>query len=408
MKRTERRFVVFCGLAAFIAAPALMTRAETDQATGTAAPVAYAYVQTSKGVVLYDEAADGRLTLDSASPFPTAGQLIGSTGSYVVTLGETLVHLYRVTTNGRIGAQVAQAKMADYSGGLCGSATGGVLDHTGQFIEILFNPTIYVSQPCTAYQTYRIGKSAGSLTFVGSAEVDSNVGNVLGPLTQTSDNRFGYALDVYVPEVRLAGFSRESSGALDNMSFSESDPQPPQPYSYYPLLTAEAPNDRLAIALGSVEFLGSPDVADGPVQLASYTVDLNGNISSTNTWETMPTPDVGPTLLRLSPGGGVLAVAGGTCSWCVLSTGSGKNGLQVFRFNGVNPISHYTGVLTTDPIEQLEWDNDSHLFALSVETGKLRVYRVTTSSYSEAPGSPVIVKGANGPGPNGLVVVPVK
>lgn len=408
MKRTGRRFVVFCGLAALTAAPLRTAMAETGAATGTAAPVAYAYVQTNKGVLLYDEAADGRLTLDSASPFATAGQLIGSTGSYVVTLGETLVHLYRVTTHGRIGAQAAQAKMANYSGGLCGSAAGGVLDHTGQFIEILFNPTIYVSEPCTAYQTYRINKSTGSLTFVGSAEVDSNVGSDLGPLTQTSDNPFGYALDVYLPEVHLAGFSRESSGALDNMSFSESDPQPPDPYDYYPLLAAEAPNDRLAIALGSVEFLGSPDVADGPVQLASYSVDGSGNISSTNTWEKMPTPDVGPTLLRLSPGGGLLAVAGGMCSWCKLSTGSGKNGLQVFRFNGANPITHYTGVLTTDPIEQLEWDYDSHLFALSIETGKLRVYRVTTSRYSEAPGSPVIVKGANGPGPNGLVVVPAK
>jgi hypothetical protein len=148
-------------------------------------------------------------------------------------------------------------------------------------------------------------------------------------------------------------------------------------------------------------------VADGPVQLASYSVDGSGNISSTNTWQNMPTPDVGPTLLRISPGGGLLAVAGGTCSWCVLSADTAGNGLQVFHFNGANPITHYTGVLTTDPIEQMEWDNDSHLFALSDEAGKLRVYRVTTSGYSEAPGSPVTVKGkVNATGPYGLAVVP--
>jgi len=56
----------------------------------------------------------------------------------------------------------------------------------------------------------------------------------------------------------------------------------------------------------------------------------------------------------------------------------------------------------------MEWDNNSHLFALSKETGKLRVYRVTTSGYSLAPGSPIAIKGANGTGPNGLTVVTVK
>ncbi|MBS1803585.1 MAG: hypothetical protein JST28_09460 [Acidobacteria bacterium] len=374
----------------------------------TAAPIAYVYVQTTSGVLLYDESADGRLTLDSASPFKTAGQLIGSTGSYVVTLGQTLVHLYPVTTKGRIGAQAAQVTMAKYTDGQCGSPRSGVLDHTGQYVEILFNPTYNATQPCTAYQTYKIGKSTGTLTFVGSAEADSNIGNVLGPVAQTSNNRFGYAIDVNLPEVRLAGFVRESAGALTNLDFSESDPEPPQPYDYYPLQVTEAPNNRLAMALGTVKFLGSPDVADGPVQLASYTVDSSGNISSTNTSDKMPTPDVGPTLLRISPGGGLLAVAGGACSWCMLLPATGVSGLQIFRFNGANPITHYTGVLTKDPIEQMEWDNYSHLFALSKETGKIRVYRVTTSSYSLIPGSPMTIKGANGTGPNGLVVVSLK
>lgn len=400
MKRSEKRLVLSCAMAAFAAAPAWAATESTD-ATTTAAPIAYAYVQTNKGVLLYDEAADGRLTLDSASPFATAGQLIGSTGSYVVTLGKTLLHLYRVTANGRIGAQTAQATMAKYSGGTCGSANRGVLDHTGQFVEILF-------EPCPAFQTYRIGKSAGSLTFVGSAEVNTNVGSSLGPLSQTSDDRFGYALDVYVPEVQLDGFVRESSGALANLSFSESDPQPPEPYMYYPWQQAEAPNDKLAMALGSVEFIGSPLVAAGPVQLASYSVDASGNISSTNTSDKMPTPDVGPTLMRVSPGGGLLAVAGSVATCCVMTVDIAGNGLEVFRFNGASPITRYTGVLTTDPIDQMEWDSKSHLFALSETTGKLRVYRVTTSGYSEAPGSPISVKGVNGAAPMGLVVVPAK
>lgn len=402
MMRLKMIAVSFCGLAALTAIPA------STAATTTTGPIAYVYVQTDKGILLYDEANDGRLTLDSASPFRTAGQLIGSTGGYVVTLGKTLVHLYHVTTRGRIGAQAAQITMANYADGRCGSAIGGVLDHTGQYVQILFNPTIYVSLPCSAYQTYKIGKSAGTLTFVGSAEADSNIENVLGPVAQTSNSKFGYAVDVNPAGVRLAGFRRESAGALANMTFAQSDPEPPQPYDYYPLQVTEAPYNRLAIALGTVEFIGSPDVADGPVQLASYTVDDQGNISSSNTTDKMPTPDVGPTILRVSPGGGLLAVAGGTCSWCVLSPGNGQSGLQVFRFNGANPITRYTGLLTKDPIEQMEWDKNSHLFALSIEAHRLRVYRVTTSGYKEAPGSPITISGANGTGPNGLTVVAVR
>ena len=401
MNRLKKIGFSVCGAAALMAAQGRTATA------ATAGPIAYVYVQTNKGILLYDEAADGRLTLDSASPFQTAGQLIGSTGGYIVTLGKTLVHLYRITTNGRIGAQTAQITMAKYADGQCGSAREGVLDHTGQYVQILFNPTINVSQPCTAYQTYKIVKSTGTLTFVGAAEADSNIGNVLGPIAQTSNNKFAYAVDVNVPEVRLAGFVRESAGSLANMSFAQSDPEPPQPYDYYPLQVTEAPNNRLAIALGTVKFIGSPEVADGPVQLASYTVDDQGNISSSNTSDKMPTPDVGPTLLRVSPGGGLLAVAGGTCSWCVLSPGTGQSGLQVFRFNGANPITRYTGLLTKDPIEQMDWDKSSHLFALSLESHKLRVYRVTTSGYKEAPGSPMTINGANGTGPNGLTVVPV-
>src|SRR3569832_1802762 len=94
---------LFCGVAALVATPGWTAAAQTT----TAGPIAYVYVQTNKGIFLYDAAADGRLSLGSASPFLTAVQLFGVTGGYIVTLVKTLVHLYRVTTNGRIGAQAA-------------------------------------------------------------------------------------------------------------------------------------------------------------------------------------------------------------------------------------------------------------------------------------------------------------
>jgi hypothetical protein len=74
-------------------------------------------------------------------------------------------------------------------------------------------------------------------------------------------------------------------------------------------------------------------------QLASYTVDSQGNIATTNTWPKMPSPDIFPTVLNMSPDGKLLAAGG-------------YGGLQVFHFNGGAPITRYSKVLTTN---QVNW-----------------------------------------------------
>ena len=79
----------------------------------------------------------------------------------------------------------------------------------------------------------------------------------------------------------------------------------------------------------------------------------------------------------------------------------------MFHFNGAGAITPYTGVLTTDAIDQLQWDQKNHLYALSPGAGRLHVYTITATGYSEAPGSPYAIAGANGLSPNGLIVVPV-
>jgi hypothetical protein len=79
--------------------------------------------------------------------------------------------------------------------------------------------------------------------------------------------------------------------------------------------------------------------------------------------------------LKISPNGRLLAVAG-------------QGGLQVFHFNGANPPTAYTPLLTTDTITQMFWDNDNHLYAISQTANTLHVYTVTPTAYSEAAGSP--------------------
>jgi hypothetical protein len=82
--------------------------------------------------------------------------------------------------------------------------------------------------------------------------------------------------------------------------------------------------------------------------------------------------------IRMAPHGTLLAVAG-------------TSGLQVFHFNGNNPITSDTGLLTQDPIDQAFWDNAGHLYAISQNVGKLYVFTVTSLGAAQAPGSPYTI-----------------
>ena len=118
---------------------------------------------------------------------------------------------------------------------------------------------------------------------------------------------------------------------------------------------------------------------DGPAQLATYTAGSSGNLSTTSTIGNMPETSVGTvTGVGMAPSGKLLAVAG-------------TAGLQVFHFNGASPITHDTGLLTKDQVDQVFWDNDNHLYAISQSAGKLFVFTVTPTSANQAAGSPYTI-----------------
>ncbi len=83
----------------------------------------------------------------------------------------------------------------------------------------------------------------------------------------------------------------------------------------------------------------------------------------------------GVTDYRMSPNGKFLAFGGPT-------------GFQIFHFNGANPITKFTGLLTGSPIDQIFWDNANHVYAISRSGGKLFVWTVTSTGVTRAPGSP--------------------
>jgi hypothetical protein len=82
--------------------------------------------------------------------------------------------------------------------------------------------------------------------------------------------------------------------------------------------------------------------------------------------------------MSMSPSGKLLAVAG-------------SGGVEVYHFNGANPITKFTGLLTSDAIAQVYWDNSHHLYAISQTSGELFVFTVTTGSYVQSPGSPYAI-----------------
>ena len=106
----------------------------------------------------------------------------------------------------------------------------------------------------------------------------------------------------------------------------------------------------------------------------------------------MPTLQVYPESIAMSPAGNFVAVGG-------------LPGLQISHFNGASPATADGGVLLSKvEIDQVGWDKSNHLYALSYPSGKLYVYTVTSTGITEAAGSPYKVPGPYGL--TGIVVVP--
>src|SRR5579872_2005973 len=139
------------------------------QSTSTTAAHVYVQVGGQAGAVYgYHASSTGQLSPIPGSPFNLGTQIIGSNKSQFFTLGHTLLHSYGVASNGAIGSQLSQIPVVDYAGSSCGgsqpNAEGAVLDHTGKYVYVLFDPF-----GCTAYQSYLINGD-GSFTFDGDTE----------------------------------------------------------------------------------------------------------------------------------------------------------------------------------------------------------------------------------------------
>ena len=361
-------------LAALSAVQAFSQTADASQesaVSATATAVAHVYVETTKGVMAYAADTNGKLTLVSGSPFSVSGQMEVTNGKYIISVGTTVLHTYPIASNGAIGKQVSQIDSKSYGSQCADTASGGAaLDHTGKYLHL--------QNGCSAWQSYLL-ESNGSLDFLG--EMEGNTWSTV-PTTSSNDN-FAYGvipsfMDSRIPSASFSVFTKATDGEfeIDN-TFSEVDPKtnPDLQWTYYPASVAADPAGHLAALLFGVDEYGD----SSSYQLASYTINpTTGAISSTNTYSNMPYPfENGLAItMGMSPSGELLAVAAHT-------------GLEIFHFNGAKPITHYSSVLLPSvDIDQVKWDKNNHLYALSYDSSELYVYTVTPTSIKAASGSP--------------------
>jgi len=331
-------------------------------------------------VAAYTAAADGKLTAVAGSPF-------GEDISYLATNGKRLfganrngvdIDAYTIESD---GAPTYASATDIVQGKNCDSALSLFVDRTG---TSLYNLD-YDGNECanTTYQSFAIAPATGKLTIVNEAGASPELAT---PLAFIANNEFGYGASCYHFMPLIYGFARSSNGALKEMSSHPALPVAPANENYCPAGAAADGADHVAIAVQPMAGYGT---TAGPFQLATYTANATGTLTTASTHANMPAVSVGSvTGLAISPAGNLLAVAG-------------TSGVQVFHFNGANPVTKYTGLLATGEIDAIAWDKNNHLYAVGQTSGKLYVFTVTATSASQATGSPYSVSS-----PSSLAVVP--
>jgi hypothetical protein len=376
--------VAICASTVLASAQVTSSVTESNSSQTNTSPAAYVYVSSSVGagqnhILGYSAAANGSLTAIPGSPFPWSVSYLAVNGAWLFGVyqsidanGGNLVDSFSIGSKGAL-SKADEVGLNDFGGG----AISIYLDHTGSSLYADYYTTN------NDYLTYSINQSTGALSYV-STLMGGPANN--SPLSFIGNNQYGYSSSCYHFSPSIYGVQRASNGSLTSLNINTPYPAEKSGGFYCPWLAAADPTNHLAIALSP---LTQDWTSDGPTQLASYTVDSSGNLTTTSTYSNMPNVQVGGVIdYWMSPSGKYLAVGG-------------TNGLQVFHFNGANPITRFTGLLTKNEIDQLFWDNSNHLYAISRKAGKLYVYTVTSTGAAQAPGSP-----HNITSPANLIVLP--
>lgn len=326
----------------------------------------------------YSVAANGQLT--PIPGFPLRGALAGViAGRFFFTSDADGVHLdtYQI---GADGSLTRVQSTTDQGATQCQcSATPILVDRSGTNLYV----DVYDSSSGGDYsfgEAYRIDPATGALTYAAN---DGPIeGGHEGFILQTfsGNDEYGYGSTCSPWGCWIADYRRRKDGSLAAIStLPASGPAPPAGVQLYSstVVGSDAAN-RLIAKLSSED--SNLDPMNVPEDLVVYTVRADGSLATTDTSADMTTIPNGSGPVSLSPSGRLVAAAE-------------PNGIQIFDFGGGSTLTLTGAVLPTDLIQQLSWDNDGHLYALSL-TQKLYVFNVTAAGASPAPGSPYSVPNA--------------
>ncbi|MFL6306768.1 MAG: hypothetical protein ACJ72H_24815 [Candidatus Sulfotelmatobacter sp.] len=387
-----RNTAVAC-LSAALCIPAAFAQNAQANANAATAPVAFVYVSSTPSgkpnvVNAYTAAANGQLTKVPGSPFQDKVASMVVNGKYLLGASTSGIYVeaFQMLSNGALHF-VTWTNVAKHNSSGCAAPGDLILDHSGA--NLYLEATIGGLCDNSEYQSYKLNAQSGVLTFLGSSASSFLFST---PLTFSSNNRFAYGTQcINYQGNYLDTFSvleRDKNGFLTLTGI----PQPPPTNNgntfYCAAGTAADPASHLAVSLQAIE---GGSVPTGLPRIASYTIGSSGALSTPTPFSSMPTTTVGDGFsinLSMSPSGKLLAALG-------------DSGLQIFHFNGASKATHYTGLLTTNDIEQAFWDNANHLYAISRNTGKLYVFTATSTSVTQAPGSPYTINA-----PSNIIVQP--
>jgi hypothetical protein len=332
-----------CANAIFLEFSYAQANIKTHLSTGSS-PVAYVYVVSNprgsnvNEIVAFAAASDGKLTPVAGSPFQARVTSLAVNGKYLFgsTQNGLYVAQFQIESNGSL-RWIRSTDVIRYNPNNCGTSGSLVLDHTG---TSLYDFEAFGDCSNTTLEAFAIQKPSGQLHNLGVA----GAGRYLyAPLSFTGNNMYAYTMTC-VPgfSSEVNAFRRAADGSLSSINITVPMPTPKQGTSWCMSYAAADPANHLATTLQPLVSNTPPYTADfaGPAQLATYTVDNFGKLTTTSTYKNMPSTSVGTVLdINMAPSGTLLAVAG-------------TLGLQVFRFNGSNPIEHYTGLLTKERVDQ--------------------------------------------------------
>ena len=383
---SSRLFILSC-LSALLYAPASWGSQENGAVNigGSIVPlpVAHVYVtstatnSSSNQIEGFTVGLDGRLAPVPASPFQFDDVGMSVNGMKLFALDRTApaIDSYSIGLDGGL-TYLTSTNYAQHNPEDCGSAAWLFPDRTGADLYAMeFNGDCANN----TYQSFAVQKAAGGLNYLGYA--NGGAGSFFGvylPASFLGNNLYAYeATNNSCMYYEVGGFKRNSNGLLTSSGGTTTLPDPPDGYRIYiPTQLATDPTNHMAIALWAANPPGCSTVAQ---QIGSFTADANGNLTTTNISANMPSTSVtGVNDMKISPLGNLLAVGG-------------TGGLQLFHFNGAQPTTEFTGLLTTDTINEMFWDHANHLYAISQAGNKLYVFNVTAAAYHEAPGSPYTI-----------------